>query len=335
MPATMKDIARLTGLSLATISKYLNGGHVLPANQRAIEQAINQLGYTVNSVARSLKTRRSMTIGVLIPHLENVFSTSIISELEDKLHQVGYSTIICDYHHDPEMEAEKLDFLAHRQIDGLVMMPLSGCRDALVKLRERQIPVVLIDRPVEGLDCDAVLVKNRKASFQAVSRLAEAGHERIAIICGPQGVYTADERLYGYMDALKHYQIKLDEDLVQYGNYDTKSGYVLTARLLDRQKPPTAVFVTNHEMTYGSVLAVNERDLLMPKQLSLIGFDHKLLNQVLRPPLAVVTQPLKQIGQTVAELLVHRLTGINRQEPAIIKYLDAVWHDGGSYGPLS
>ncbi len=335
MAATMKDIARLTGLSLATISKYLNGGHVLPANQQAIDQAIHQLGYTVNSVARSLKTRRSMTIGVLIPHLENVFSTSIISELEDKLHQIGYSTIICDYHHDPALEAEKLGFLTDRQIDGLVMMPLSGCREALAKLKERQIPVVLIDRPVEGLDCDAVLVKNRKASFQAVSRLAEAGHERIAVICGPQGVYTADERLYGYKDALTHYRIKIDEDLIQYGHYDTESGYTLTARLLDRQKPPTAVFVTNHEMTYGAVLAVHERDLLMPDQLSLIGFDHQLLNQVLRPKLAVVMQPLKQIGHTVAELLLNRLTGRDHQCPAQVRYLDAVWQNGGSYGPLS
>ena len=147
MASTMKDIARLTGLSLATISKYLNGGHVLPANRSAIETAIAELGYTVNTVARSLKTNRSMTIGVLIPALENVFSTSIISSLEHILQKAGYSVIVCDYQHQPALEREKLAFLARRQIEGLVMMPLALEQSDLRKIIGRQIATVLIDRP--------------------------------------------------------------------------------------------------------------------------------------------------------------------------------------------
>ena len=125
IPATIKDVARETGLSLATISKYLNGGNVLAQNKKMIEEAIRKLDFKVNEMARALKTNRSMTVGVLIPSFENIFFTSIVSNIENGLQQEGYSTIVCDYKEDPRLEAEKLDFLLDKMVDGIIMMPLS------------------------------------------------------------------------------------------------------------------------------------------------------------------------------------------------------------------
>jgi LacI family transcriptional regulator len=335
--ATIKDVARITGLSLATISKYLNGGHVLDANRTTIEQAIADLGYSVNKMARGLKTSRSMTVGVLIPDLENVFITSIISNFENILHHAGYSTIICDYKHDAGLEQAKLDFLASRQIDGLVMMPLSGCRDSIQQLQNRKIPVVLIDRPVAGIDCDAVLVRNEQASFAAVSTLIQAGHRRIGVICGPPGVYTADERLRGYTRALTEHGLVVDPRLIRHGHYDTDSGYQLTSELMQAEPQPelgpetrpTALFVTNHEMTLGAVLALHAMRIKIPDQLSIVGFDNQMLATVHQPILATVVQPLRLIGEYAARLMLDRMGGDLSGFPVVYQ-LETTWLPGAS-----
>jgi LacI family transcriptional regulator len=305
--ATIKDVAKRTGLSLATISKYLNGGHVLDENRVAIADAIRELGYSVDTIARGLKTRRSMTVGVLIPDLENVFCTGIVSSLENRLQQCGYSTIVCDYRHDAALERQKFDFLVGRGIDGLVCMPLQGFPEGISALQKRGVPIVLIDRPVQGVDCDTVLADNINAAYSAVERMIVLGHRRIAIIGGPKGIFTAEERLKGYLRAHEDYGVVVDPKWVLHGDYDVESGHRLTIALLDAEAPPTALFVTNHEMTFGSVLALNERGVRIPEDLSFTGFDYQALALLHKPPLSIVVQPVRQIGEGVADLLLKRM----------------------------
>jgi LacI family transcriptional regulator len=315
--ATIKDVSKRTGLSLATISKYLNGGHVLDENRAAIEAAVLDLGYSVDSLARSLKTRRSMTVGVLIPDLENVFCTGIVSSLENRLQPQGYSTIVCDYRSDAALEVQKLEFLSSRSIDGLVLMPLQGATDGIRRLQDRGVPVVLIDRPVPGIACDAVLADNLNAVYGAVERLVVAGHRRIGIVGGPKGIHTAEERLKGYLRVHEDYRLPVDPALVRYGDYDVESGHRLARELLDLPVPPTALFVTNHEMTFGAVLALNERGVRIPEALSFTGFDFRDLAVLHRPSLSIVVQPLRQIGETVADLLLRRMGGDASGFPAL------------------
>jgi len=315
--ATIKDVARKTGLSLATISKYLNGGHVLDANREAIETAIQDLGYAVDNLARGLKTRRSMTVGVLIPDLENIFCMGIISCLEDQLLRQGYSTLVCDYRQNERLEREKFDFLASRSVDGIVYMPLRGFPDGIRRLQQRGIPLVLIDRPVRDIDCDTVLADNLNAAYDAVERLIVRGHRRIGVIGGPEGIYTAEERLKGYCRVHEDYGLPVDGLLVRKGSYDVASGYRQTLELLALPVRPTAVFVTNHEMTFGSVLALNEKSIRIPEDLSFIGFDFQDLAQLYKPPLSIVVQPLQQIGETAAGLLLRRIAGDLAGFPAL------------------
>lgn len=307
MVATIKDLSERTGLSLATISKYLNGGNVLAANRAAIDKAIEELDYRVNTVARGLKTRRSMTIGVLIPDLENNFCTTIIAHLENRLLQSGYSTIICNYQMDAHLERDKFDFLIERQIDGLVYMPNTGNSAGISLLQSRNIPVVLIDRPVRQCNCDVVVINNRQIARQAVSRLIDAGHRRVAIICGPGSIFTARERLEGYFAAHREHNLQIDQKLIRYGDYQAKSGFTLTKKLLSLSPPPTALFVTNNEMTVGSMLALNDLSINIPQTLSVIGFDNYILATVPKPKLSIVLQPLQQIGHTTADILLKRV----------------------------
>ncbi|HHY81406.1 MAG TPA: LacI family transcriptional regulator [Clostridiales bacterium] len=313
----MKDIAKYTGLSIATVSKYINGGNVLEKNKVLLDEAIKVLDFKINEMARGLKTNRSMTVGIMIPSLENIFFTSIISNVENILLQNGYSSIICDYREDPHLEREKLDFLLSRKVDGIIMVPHSNNAAFIQSVVEKGIPVVFIDRYLEDVQCDVVLVDNINASYNAVEQLIIRGHKRIGIICGPSNIYTTKERLKGYVRAHEDYAVKVDNDLVQYGKYDVESGYHMLIHLLKMENPPTAVYVTNYEMTLGAIMAINEKGIKVPDQMSLIGFDNIQLAKIVKPSLSIVVQPMKEIGEKAAQVLLSRLNKENTGGPSI------------------
>lgn len=307
--ATMKDIARETGLGLATISKYVNGGKVREKNKEAIEAAIQKLGFTVNEMARGLKTNRSQTIGVIIPELNNIFITTIITVVGDILRQHGYGVLVCDCRSDEQQESDAVRFLLSKQVDGIINMPFSKDGDHLMSALEKDIPVVLVDRKLPGLEDRAsfVLVDNVGASARATETFLDAGHTDIGIILGPKDVFTSQQRLLGYSNALLQRGLLPAESRTIYSDYSLRGGFESMKRLLN--EGCRAVFVTNYEMTLGAVIAVNELGLQIPRDLSLIGFDNQQLSRVIRPRLTIVTQPLTEIGEAVADILLARLTG--------------------------
>lgn len=304
----MKDVAKYTGLSVATISKYINGGNVLENNKKLIDEAIEVLNFRVNEMARGLKTNRSKTIGILIPNLEKVFCTSIVSNVENILIRHGYSTVICDYKEDIKLEKEKLEFLVNKMVEGLIIMPLGGDESIIKEAIDEGIKVVLIDRDLKDIECDVVLVDNLNSSYDAVEELITRGHKRIGIISGPKDVYTAEERLKGYRRVHEDYSMTIDEKLIKYGDYNVDSGYELLNEFLKMKQPPTAVFITNYEMTLGAIMAINENNVVVPEQLSIIGYDNLQMAKIVKPSLSIVVQPMKVIGETAAEVLLRRLS---------------------------
>ena len=288
-------------------------------NKVVIDEAIRALDFKVNEIARGLKPSKTMTIGVLIPSLENIFATTIVSYIENILLESGYSTILCDYKHTPDLEKSKFDFLLHKAVDGIIMMPLEIDAERIQKALAKNIPVILIDRAMKGLECDVVLVDNLNASYTAVEHLISRGHKRIGIICGPQHIYTAQERLKGYYRVHEDYNLRVEEELVKFGDYELESGYTLLNELLRVSNPPTAIYVTNYEMTLGAVMALNEKNIEVPKEVSFIGFDNIQLAKVVKPSLSVVVQPMQQIGETAAALLLKRLRGDTGNFPVMLR----------------
>lgn len=317
--STIKDVAKYTGLSIATISKYINGGNVLDENRTLIEEAIKTLGFKVNEIARGLKTNKTMTIGVLIPSLENIFFTSIVSNIENILIQNGYSTIICDYKEDEKQERDKMEFLLNKMVDGIIAVPLTDNGGHIKRVMDKNIPVVLIDRPIKDIGCDVVLVDNLNASYDAVEQLIIKGHKRIGIICGSEDIYTARERLKGYLRVHEDYAMEIDKNLIRFGDYQLQSGYGLLSELLDIKPCPTAVYVTNYEMTLGAIIAINERNIKIPDELSFIGFDNLQMARIVKPPLSIVVQPMQQIGETAANILLKRLKGDMSNFPSMFR----------------
>lgn len=319
MAATIKDVAKYAGVSIATVSKYINGGRVREKNRQRIEEAIKALDFKVNELARGLKTNRTMTVGVLIPSLENIFFTSIISYMENILLQNRYSTIVCDYRNDVELEKIRFEFLIDKMVDGIIIVPHGEDIVYINKAFEKNIPVVLIDRMIKGIECDVVLADNLNASYDAVEQLIVRGHRRIGIICGPKNIYTTQERLKGYIRVHEDYSLEIDNRLIKFGNYDVESGYNLLLELLEETPPPSAVFVTNYEMTLGAVMAVNEKNIRIPQDLSLIGFDNIQLAKIVKPSLSIITQPIQQIGETAASILLKRMKGNYNNFPSVYR----------------
>lgn len=235
MAATIKDIAKETGLGLATISSYLNGGNVREKNRQKIEAAIEELHFEVNEVARGLKTNKTKMVGIIIPELNNIFCAEIITEVEDILRAHGYATMICDCRTDAKREEEAVDFLNKRRVDGLILMPSSSSGKYLRTFMSKSKPVILLDRKFQDLECDSVLVDNSGAAKDAVRRLIQAGHEKIGIIAGPEDLFTAEERLAGYREGLKEAGIKQQESLV------IRKSYTIAGGAAGMQAPPAMV----------------------------------------------------------------------------------------------
>lgn len=319
MAATIKDVAGRAGLSVATISKYLNGGNIQPENRLRIEEAVTALGYRVNETARGLKTNRTMTVGALLPRLDNVFFNAVVSGAEDLLMERGYGTIVCDYREDPLLERDKLRFLVGKRVDGLLVAPLGLSNEEIREIAGVDCPVVLIDRLSPGAPYDAVTVDNLNATYHAVEQLIARGHRRIGVICGPPGIYTAQERLKGYLRAHEDYGLTADPALIRHGVYDARTGHEQCRALLDLDPRPTAVFATSYDLTLGAIIALNERNVVLPGDISFIGFDDLQLAKVYKPALAMVTQPVREIAVRAAELLLRRLAGDRTGFPAVIR----------------
>ena len=310
MAATMKDLSRETGLGLATISKHFNGGTVREKNRVLIEAAVKKLHYVPNEVARSLKTQHSRVIGVIIPELSNAFITSIISSMEDILRKHDYAVIVCDCRSDPKREKDAVEFLLHRRVDGLINMATDTTGAHLKAPLASGIPVLLIDRLIESLrgKVSAVIIDNVHAASQAVEKLTGLGHRQIGLVLGSPNLYTTNQRLTGYLNALNEAGIKPTEEYIRYGDYTMDGGYQAVLDLLKLKNRPTALFVTNFEMTLGTMLALQHNGVRVPEDLSVIGFDKLELFGEIFPNLTLIRQPQLSIGRESANLMLNMLS---------------------------
>ncbi len=318
MAATYKDIRRLTGLSLATISKHFNGGNVLHANRVLIEQAASDLGYQVNDFARGLRSRRSMTLGVVLAELNSTFNTTIVSAMEERLREAGYGTIICNSQGSAEAEAEAIRFLIGKMVDGIVIVPVGDEVDGLAAAAERGVPVVAVDRAIANAAVDAVVIDNRGAIASAVDLLAGAGHTGLALLAGPDTTYTMRERRIGFREAVKRHTGRFPaRALSQPDPVNIEGGHQGFRRLMQLAAPPTAVVCANYEFTLGAIIALNELGPDVPAP-AIVGFDNLELARIIRPRPTLVSQPVAQIATRAADLILERVRGEAPPEPRTV-----------------
>ena len=233
----------------------------------------------------------------------------------------GYAAIVCDCRTDKALEKEAVDFLTRKRVDGIINMPVDMTGAHLLEFQRTGKPIVLIDRMIQNISCDCVLVDNENAAEKAVAMLVEQHHHKIGLIGGPDEVFTARQRMLGYMKALKKHGIAVDEKLICHGDYTIQGGVQAVEELVRDNPDMTAVFVTNYEMTMGAVIGLNEMGVSVPEEISLIGFDNLPFARACRPSLTIVSQPTERIAKETAEIMLERLEGKEDLPEHIIRKL--------------
>lgn len=311
MSITIKDVSQRSGISVVTVSKYLNGVPVRQKTADRVAKAVAELSYRPNLMARGLRNSCSMTIGILVDNITNNFYTSIISQLTENLSVRGYGCLIHETDSmKPERVSASLEFLDSKNVDGLVILSNRIPPDLVEKLNKLFRNIVVIDNFTPGLTADFVFTDNLSAAYHATEQFLVRGHRRIAILTGHSSSFTAHERLNGYLRALQDHGIEVDNDLIFQDNYDMNGGYNTFKKLwnLPQEHRPSAVLVTSYFMTVGAVIALNECGLHIPQDISMICFDNYDINKVLKPSLSCVVQPVDAICRQAADYMLERIT---------------------------
>jgi LacI family transcriptional regulator len=280
--------------------------------------SVRQLGYQPSALARSLRTKQSKTVGIIIPDITNPLFADVVRGAEDLFLQEGYTLIIGNSDGEARKEEQYYRTFCSKQVDGLLMVvaPADQAPEYLRKHNCEAIPVVYLDRLYRGLRGDGVMADNIGGSFGAVCHLLGRGHRRVAIITGPPQLQNARMRLDGYKRALEQYHVEVDNELVREGRFDVESGHDQTAALLSLKNRPTGIFVSNALMTMGTLRALAELRVRCPEEIALVSFGDIFWFDLMRPSISAVAQPGYKLGTKAAEMLLKRLSGHLKGPPS-------------------
>lgn len=306
MPTTIKDVAARAGVSVATVSRVLNGvASVDPAMAKRVRSAAKALGYEGNPVARSLRTQKSDLLALIISDIGNPFFTAVARGVEDVAQTAGYSVLLCNSDENSEKESRYLDIARRSMVAGVLMSPNAGGSD-ITALRSANIPVVAIDRALDEA-VDSVFVDSSEGARTATEHLLAQGWRRPACVTGPQEADTAERRARGFREAMLAAGVRQPERFIRYSDYRVAGGRNATAELLDSRTPPDALFVANSEMVIGAIEELRSRGMKLGKDIGLVGFDDTPWAPFIESPLTVVDQPAYSIGAEATRLLLQRV----------------------------
>lgn len=307
---TMQRVAQEAGVSQSTVSHVINGTRAIaPETEAAVWRAIHRTGYVNDSIARSLRTGSTQTVGLAIAAISNPFFAEVVGAIERQVAAMGRTVLLIDTHDEPEGELKAVQELIARRCDGIVLAPSASPGKTFDLLERRKMPTVLVDRFADTgtLAADSVGVHNIEPVAELVDHVAECGHTRVAFIAGRPGLGTSGERLSGFELGVQRNGLDPDPDLVVVGGSDEQSSYEAASRVLALADPPTAIVTGNNAMTIGAMRALADLGLRIPDDVGLVGFDDFPWATLFRPRLTVVAQPLTELGTRAATMLHERI----------------------------
>lgn len=319
--AVLKDVAKIAGVSTATVSRVLNDAEsVNPLTRAKVEKTIKELNFKPSRVAQRLRIRdgKKRIIGLVVPDIQNPFYVDVVRGVEELASLKDYAVFVGNFAQEEEKEKMYLNLMKSESVDGLIVAPSNEKDDEVMKLVKEGLPIVCVDRGLSEMDVDVVLVDNMKGAFDAVEFLIQSGYKRIAYIGGLPQIPTTIHRQNGYEDALKKYGIPIDSELIRFGDSKHESGKIITEELLNLQNRPTALFTGNNLITLGALETIHNRKLKIPQDIAIIGFDDMYWSISLNPPLTAVRQPGYEIGKRAAEILFQKVKEPDRKPVKLI-----------------
>jgi LacI family transcriptional regulator len=319
---TIKEVAEKAGVSIATVSRVLNNNYpVSDITRKKVLEAIKELNFQPNNIARSLRKNTTYLIGVVIPDSSNPFFIDIIRGVDKIISEEGYSLILADTEEDMEKEVNVLKKLSEKRVDAVILAS-SGSKNEYVKeLLKRNIPVILIDRKIEGIETDLIVSDNYGGAYNLTKFLIENGHRDICIVNGNLEVSTAVERFEGFKAAMHDYSIPVYKEFILYGDFSEVKAYKEIKRMIQKGKLPTAIFTANNRMAEGVMVALQEERLQIPDDISLVTFEEIRNQKLIRPKLTYIKQDGYSMGQKAGELVINKLKNNSKIMPKEIIFV--------------
>lgn len=304
---TIRDIARVAGVSVPTVSRVLNGHSVAEDLALRVRHTVKALNYVPNRAARRLRGSGNRLWGAIFSDITNSFYTEVLKGVERGLSAEQATLIFGNANSDAGREANLIQVMREEGVSGLIIAPTSEEPTVLRSHVEDGFPIVVVDRRMNDLQVDTVQSDNFRAALTATTHLSRQGHRRIAFIGGPDHLSSARDRYSGYGHAIKEAGLRLEVELTRFGDYHLESGFAEARMLLSLDRPPTAILVANNEMVIGALNAIHEAGKKIPDEIAIVGFDDFPWAISLNPPLTTVAQPAQEIGVRAAELLLERV----------------------------
>jgi len=315
---TIKDIATMANVSVATVSRVFNNKSkgVGDETRKRILALIEQYNYQPSAVAKGLVTKKSNIIGLIIPDMTNPFYPKLAKGVEDEAHEKGYHIILCDGNNSEEKEASYLDFLNEHYVTGIIYNNFNNIsKNILNKILNSSLPFVSIDSKLDVTGCKNVYLDNQKAMYDLIQYLIDMGHRRIGFITGPLDSYSTNERYKGYVKVLEDNQIVIDETLIIKGNYVLQEGYSAMGKLIERNTNMTVVACCNDLMAIGAMEKLKDEGINVPEEISLVGFDNIDMTRVVTPKLTTIDQPSYEMGRESARMIIDMIEGKSKETP--------------------
>lgn len=329
---TIRDVAARAGVSVATVSRVLSGHPATSARSReAVELAARELGFRRNAHARSLRRTRTDTIGVVVSDVRNPFFAEIAHAVEQDALAASMATLLCNANESISQQDRCLDLLISQRVDGLIVAPQGDGSGSLREVLDLGIPVVFVDRVIDGVDVPAVTSDNHEGIHAAVTHLVSLGHRRIGYVAGPQVTSTGRERLAAYRTALAQHHLDTDPRLVFHGDFQLASGAAGARTLLDLDDPPTAILAADSLMTFGVLEVCRQRSITVGRDLSVIGYDDVPSLRLVSPEPTVVAHDPSQMGALALQMIRDVLAG--EQVESVV--LPSALVVRGSTGPVA
>ena len=309
MGVTIKDVADYAHVAVSTVSRVINNmDRVSPETRKAVNDAIEELGYVRNNLAASIKTGKSHFIVAVVPDIRNEFYTSVIRGVESVASKEGYYTLVYTTAEEVSREQNVFDGEFSQIVDGIILTP-SQTDDLMYKKSGK--PIVIVDREIPGSDMYSVCVDNYKGITLLMEELIRNGHRKIAIVSGPLMFNIGIDRMNGYMDTMKQYHIPIKKKYIRTGEWFEEDGYHLTNQLLQLKDPPTAILATNNLLCIGCAECLCDRGMVIGKDISLVGFDDSVMAKYLGPGITCVRRATNEMGEIGAKML---LALLNKQK---------------------
>jgi len=316
---TLKDIGKEVGVSATTVSRALNNKSDISYEvKQKIKEVAERLGYSPNALARSLKAKKTSSIGVLIADIADSFFAPIVKGIENTAREMGYSIILCDTGEEYEQEKLALQMMLEKRVDGLLITPSQTEYGDILELKRKKIPFVLVGRHFDLVESDYVIPDEIEGAFLATDYLIKKGHKKILFINGPNYISSAKERLVGYKRALQEHAILFDKSLVKEGALKMEDGYRIMKEILSAGTKFTAVFAYCDFVVLGIMQALEEGKLKIPEDIAIVGYDDVAFARFLQVPLTTVHIPKYELGKEAMKLLKKKIEGEIQEPQSVI-----------------